>query len=152
MNNAVQSQSPTLAPAEDEHSSVMFSLIGAARAVEDQIEGALSEHGLSMAKLGVLTKLVEAGEPLTLSEIAARLNCVRSNVTQLVDRVEADALVRRVDDSADRRSIRAELTEEGRSRQKAGAQALAEVQANFLQVLGDASHRSTLTQLLGRFV
>ncbi len=136
--------------AEDEKSSVMFSLIGAARAVEDQIEGALSDHGLSMAKLGVLTKLVEAGEPLTLGEIAARLSCVRSNVTQLIDRLEADSLVRRIDDPNDRRSIRAELTQEGRTRQAAGAEALMAVQVNFLRVLGDSSERSTLLQLLAR--
>jgi DNA-binding MarR family transcriptional regulator len=42
--------------------------------------------------------------------------CVRSNMTQLIDRLEADKLVRRVDDPGDRRSIRAELTKEGRER------------------------------------
>lgn len=128
----------------------MLSLIGAAHLVEAQIETALSEHGLSMAKLNVLTKLVEAGEPLTLGEIAARVNCVRSNVTQLVDRLEADALVRRVDDSADRRSIRAELTQEGRSRQAAGAKALGKVQATVLRDLGNSTEHRTLIQLLSR--
>jgi DNA-binding MarR family transcriptional regulator len=42
--------------------------------------------------------------------------CVRSNMTQLIDRLEADKLVRRVADPGDRRSIRAELTQEGRGR------------------------------------
>ena len=146
MNDAVQSQHT----ADEAISPVMFSLIGAAHLVEGQIETALSGQGLSMAKLTVLTKLVEAGEALTLSEIAARVSCVRSNVTQLVDRLEADALVRRVDDPADRRIIRAELTAEGRRRQAAGAKALGAVQANILRDLGTRSEHNTLAQLLSR--
>lgn len=109
----------------------MFALIAAARSVEDRIEASLSGLGLSLAKLNVLSRLAEAGEPLTLGEIAARLKCVRSNVTQLVDRLEADGLVRRADDPADRRSIRAVLTPEGRSKQQAGADELERAQTAF---------------------
>ena len=105
-----------------------FALLHAAQAVGDQLESALNEHGLSMAKQSALSKLAEAGEPLTLSELAARLSCVRSNITQLVDRLEADGLVRRVDDASDRRSVRAELTALGIEKQKAGAEAMVRVQ------------------------
>lgn len=87
-----------------------------ARCLEDRLDAALAEVGLSAAKLGVLTQLVEAGSPLPLGELAARMRCVRSNVTQLVDRMEVDGLVRRVDDPADRRTVRAELTRLGRER------------------------------------
>src|SRR6476469_1837498 len=105
-----------------------FALLHAAQAVTDQLEGALNEHGLSMAKMSALSKLAEAGEPLTLSDLAARLSCVRSNITQLVDRLEGDGLVRRVNDSTDRRSVRAELTATGMEKQKAGAEAMIRVQ------------------------
>ncbi|TMG94648.1 MAG: MarR family transcriptional regulator, partial [Betaproteobacteria bacterium] len=74
---------------------------------EKRLEDALEKVGLSNAKFGALTHLVEAGEPLSLSECAARMTCVRSNITQLIDRLEADGLVRRVDDPADRRGVRA---------------------------------------------
>ena len=84
-----------------------------------------------MAKHGALTKLEEAGEPLTLSELAERLSCVRSNITQLVDRLEADGLVRRVADPADRRSVRAELTKLGMEKQAAGASELARIHAEI---------------------
>lgn len=127
----------------------MLALILAAKGVEEQVEEALSELSLSMSKLTVLTKLVEAGEPLTLSEVAARLNCVRSNVTQLIDRLEADGLVRRVDDRADRRSIRAELTLEGRDRQAKGEAILTEVRAGFMRSLG-AGDVDALVRILGR--
>ena len=79
----------------------MFALLAAARAVEDRLEASLSALGLSLAKLNVLNRLAEANMPLTLGEIAARLNCVRSNVTQLVDRLEADGLVRREHDAVE---------------------------------------------------
>src|SRR5205807_9513126 len=84
---------------------VMWSLMQAAHAVESQLEEALAQVELSGAKLAALTQLVEADEPVPLGELAARCACVRSNITQLVDRLEADKLVRRVDDAADRRSL-----------------------------------------------
>ena len=91
------------------------------RGLEDRIEKTLGEVQLSVAKFGVLGHLVDAGKAIPLSELAARVNCVRSNVTQMVDRLEADGLVRRTLDPSDRRVILAELTEEGRARQAAGA-------------------------------
>jgi DNA-binding MarR family transcriptional regulator len=105
-----------------------FSILHAAQLIEGQIEGALEKVGLSMAKHSALSQLAEAGSPLTLSELAERLSCVRSNITQLVDRLEADGLVRRVNDPSDRRSVRAELTELGVERQAAGAEEVARVQ------------------------
>jgi DNA-binding MarR family transcriptional regulator len=45
---------------------------------------------LSPPKYSALNQLVLAGRPLMLGELAARLTCVRSNITQLVDRLEAD--------------------------------------------------------------
>src|SRR5690242_15350344 len=63
---------------------ITFSLLGAAHAVEDRIESSLTPLGLSLAKLNVLGILVGSNTPLTLGELAQRLACVRSNVTQLV--------------------------------------------------------------------
>ena len=90
-------------------------LLDAARAVEARAEGALAEVGLSLAKLGALRHLVLAAEPLSLSHLAERHCCGKSNVTQLVDRLEADGFVARVADPADRRTIRATVTENGRA-------------------------------------
>jgi DNA-binding MarR family transcriptional regulator len=100
----------------------LLSLLQLAKGLEDRIEKALGEVQLSVAKFGVLGHLVDAGKAIPLSELAARVNCVRSNVTQMVDRLEADGLVRRTPDPGDRRVILAELTEEGRKRQAAGAE------------------------------
>jgi DNA-binding MarR family transcriptional regulator len=77
--------------------------------------------GLSIAKFEALSVVVSQDRPISLSELAEKLTCVRSNVTQLVDRLEADGLVKRADDPADRRAVRAEVTALGRKRHAAGA-------------------------------
>src|SRR6185503_20209605 len=146
MNNTGNRNAPVEADAVGT-ASPMLSLLVAAHALEDRIEGSLSELGLSMAKLNVLSRMSEAGEPLTLGEIAQRLKCVRSNVTQLVDRLEADGLVRREADPGDRRSTRAVLTPEGRDRQARGAEELGRVNTAFEAGLSDEA-RSALTRAL----
>src|ERR1041384_8223220 len=103
----------------------IFSLLHAAHALEAKVESALERAQLSSPKFAMLTELVENDKPLSLSELAAKLSCVRSNMTQLVDRLEAEGLVRRVQCPNDRRSVKAEITEEGRARQAAGAAEIA---------------------------
>jgi DNA-binding MarR family transcriptional regulator len=110
---------------------VMFSLMHAAGAVERRLEEALGQVGLSMPKFGALTHLVRAGGPVSLGECAAKMTCVRSNITQLVDRLEADGLVRRVDDPGDRRGVKALVTPLGIESQAAGARLVEQVQKEF---------------------
>lgn len=112
-----------------------FSILHAAQQIEEKLESALGSVGLSMAKHSALSKLAEAGEPLTLGDLAERLSCVRSNITQLVDRLEADGLVRRFDDPADRRSVRAELTPLGIEKQVVGASEISRIQAEISERL-----------------
>ena len=90
--NNTDGQDPAKSPAAD---TTIFSVIHAAHALEEKLEDALEKAELSMPKFSVLNELVSAGEALSLSELASRLSCVRSNMTQLVDRLEADGLVRR---------------------------------------------------------
>lgn len=113
----------------------MYSLMHAAGAVEHRLEEALGQVGLSMPKFGALTHLVRAGEPVSLGECAAKMTCVRSNITQLVDRLEAEGLVRRVDDPTDRRGVKALVTPLGIERQAAGARLVEQVQKEFAKAL-----------------
>jgi DNA-binding MarR family transcriptional regulator len=124
-------------------------LMCALRAVEARLEAALEPLGLSLAKYGVLSKLVAAAEPLPLGTLAERSACVRSNMTQLVDRLEADHLVQRAPDPRDRRSIRAELTEEGRRRQAAASDVLAEAEAAAFSGLPSDQRDLFLSMLRG---
>jgi len=100
--------------------SMAITLIQAAHRVEARVEEALAGVGLSNAKFEALSVLVKQDRPISLSDLAEKLTCVRSNVTQLVDRLEADGLVKRTDDPADRRAVRAEVTALGRKRRAAG--------------------------------
>jgi DNA-binding MarR family transcriptional regulator len=111
-------------------------LVDAARAVEARAEGALGEIGLSLAKLGALRHLVLATEPLTLSQLAERHCCGKSNVTQLVDRLEADGLVVRENDPGDRRTVRAMVTPAGRAAYDRASAVLAEHERSVDAQLG----------------
>ena len=111
-------------------------LLDAARAVEARAEGALGEIGLSLAKLGALRHLVLATEPLTLSQLAERHCCGKSNVTQLVDRLEADGLVARESDPDDRRTMRATVTPAGRAAYERASVILAEHERSIDMQLG----------------
>ena len=134
-----------------ETGGVIRGLTWAGHLIDDRLNAALEPHGLSIPKLGVLENLVLAGEPLALGVLSERLGCVKSNVTQLVDRLESEALVRRVPDPDDRRSILATITDEGRRRYLAGRRAMDEAEGNLLGGLS-AQDREHLTGLLGRFL
>ncbi|HTE48020.1 MAG TPA: MarR family transcriptional regulator [Gemmatimonadaceae bacterium] len=125
----------------------IFLLLHAARTLENRVEATLETVGLSMAKYSVVSELVSADAPVSLSELATRLSCVRSNMTQLVDRLEADGLVQRVDDPNDRRAVKAAITVEGRKRQAAGADAIAKLHEEFAASV-DETDRDALGRLL----
>jgi DNA-binding MarR family transcriptional regulator len=125
----------------------IFALLHAAHTLEAKVGDALAEVGLSMPKFAVLNELVTVGKPLALSELAGRLGCVKSNMTQLVDRMETDGLVRRVDDPADRRAVKAEITPEGVSKQAEGARQVDKLHEAFGAVVG-AEDRAALGRML----
>lgn len=122
-------------------------LLDAARSVESRTEGALNEIGLSLPKLGALRHLALAETALTLSQLAERHCCGKSNITQLIDRLEADGLVVRVADPEDRRTIRATITETGRAAYLRANAILAEQERSIDARLGPES-RALLAQQL----
>src|SRR5688572_18932870 len=126
---------------------VAFTLIETMHAVELGLEKALEQVGLSLAKYGVISKLAEAGEPLNLSTLAERCSCVRSNMTQLIDRLEYEGLVQRVADPQDRRAIRARLTALGEQRHAEGVTALEGAEQELLNRL-KGPQRATLLEML----
>lgn len=124
-------------------------LLGSLHAVQAHLEEALAPLGLSLAKFGVLSNLADAGEPLPLSALAERQACVRSNITQLIDRLEAEKLVVRTPDPRDRRSIRAQITDEGRARRTAGLQAIRQAESALFQHLPPEERDWLMTMLRG---
>src|SRR3954471_16290203 len=100
----------------------LFAVLHAAGTLESRVEEQLAEVGLSLPKLAALHQLSQAGDSLPLGQLAERLACVKSNVTQLVDRLEADGLVTRAADPSDRRSRLAVLTDSGKTAYAKGTQ------------------------------
>jgi len=127
----------------------LFAVLHTSSVLESRVEAKLSEIGLSLAKLAALHRLSEAGESLPLGQLAERLSCVKSNVTQLVDRLEADGLVARAADPNDRRSRLAVLTDAGRSAYAKGSRIQLDAEEALFGAL-TAEESATLHTLLSK--
>jgi DNA-binding MarR family transcriptional regulator len=145
MNSPAASADASLRCGPDE--GALIAVLGAAEELHERLEAALATVGLSVSKFDAMDQLVQAGEPMTLGSLADRLHCVRSNVTQLVDRLEAEGLVQRGGCSEDRRAIRACVTPLGAERHAAGLEAIRSVQAVVAQRL-TPDDRARLVELL----
>lgn len=78
----------------------------------EEYEDAAAEHSLTGAQARLLGLL--SLEPLPMRRLAQKLRCEPSNVTGIVDRLEARGLVERRPDPNDRRVKLAAATAEGR--------------------------------------
>jgi len=115
----------------------LVDVLHAAASIENFVEARLSAVGLSLPKLAALNRLVEAGDSLPLGQLADRLACVKSNVTQLVDRLEADGLVSRAPDPSDRRSRLAVITAAGRQAYEQGSRIHRDAERELFGALSD---------------
>lgn len=147
MNNTLPEASPGTAERSGPDQGALVAVLSAAAELRERLESALVAVGLSVSKFDALEQLIQAGEPLTLGGLAGRLQCVRSNVTQLVDRLEAEGLVKRGSCSEDRRAIRATVTPFGLERHAAGLAAIRSVQSEVARRLGPVQ-RAQLVELL----
>jgi MarR family transcriptional regulator, transcriptional regulator for hemolysin len=129
--------------------SGLFAVLHTSSALESRVEARLADVGLSLAKLAALRRLTEAGESLPLGQLAERLACVKSNVTQLVDRLEADGFVSRLGDPNDRRSRLAVLTSAGRAAYSKGSEIQMQIERELFGVLTD-DESDTLHELLAK--
>ncbi len=82
--------------------------------MDDSDRRVLAPLSLSPLEFAVLQQLdTHMGQRLT--DVGARLLCVKSTITRIVDRLERDGLVIRTPDPDDRRAQRLLLTEHGKS-------------------------------------
>ena len=129
--------------------ATLFSLFHAADAAHARVESRLATVGLFLPKLAALQHLVEAGDSLPLGQLAERLSCVKSNVTQLVDRLDADGFVSRSDDPNDRRSRLAVITATGRKAYESGMRIQQETEQEIFAALTSAEARQ-FAELVGK--
>ena len=96
---------------------VLFASSRVLRAAESDL---MARAGFPLTWLDVLAQLYDApGNTLRMQELEERSLFTRSNLTRLVDRIEAAGLVRREPVPGDRRGVRVGLTDEGRRRHDA---------------------------------
>jgi len=150
MNNTSDHGARTLTDSDQVDESGMLGLLEVARIVQEQVDEALESVGLSGPKYLALEQLVRADEPVSLSALADCRKCVRSNITQLIDRLEAEGLVERVADPDDRRAVRARITKLGERRFAAGTNAIRDVQ-DGLAARVSASDRDHFLRVLSAF-
>ncbi|MEV6047137.1 MarR family winged helix-turn-helix transcriptional regulator [Streptomyces xanthochromogenes] len=112
----------------------------------EEYERAAAEHSLTGAQARVLGLL--SLEPMPMRRIAQKLKCEPSNVTGIVDRLEARGLVERRPDPADRRVKLAAPTPGGLTTATAlrdslnfAREPLAELSADERRVLRDLLRR-----------
>lgn len=117
--------------------------IGSARA-----NHALKPLGLKVRSYSVLSLACDDISP-TQRDLAEFLSLDPSQIVPLVDGLEADGLVQRMPDPADRRSKVVIATEAGRTCYAQARKATARSEAETLSPL-DESERTQLRELLGR--
>jgi DNA-binding MarR family transcriptional regulator len=95
--------------------AAVTSIMRAQQVVLARVDGVLRPHGLSFARYEVLMLLcfTRAGA-LPLARLGERLQVHPASVTNVVDRLAAAGLVRRIAHPTDRRATLAEITDAGR--------------------------------------
>jgi MarR family 2-MHQ and catechol resistance regulon transcriptional repressor len=89
-------------------------LMRATRSVTARLEPALAACALTLTQLGVLEAVLHLG-PLTHRDLGRKLLTSPGNLSDVIDKLAARGLVRRVRGTEDRRQVRVELTDEGRA-------------------------------------
>lgn len=114
---------------------------------------AFAAHGLDTWEFDVLAALRRAGEPYSLSpgQLVAQTMVTSGTMTNRVDRLQERGLVERIPDTTDRRSVRVQLTPEGRDLVDAALADLLDRERALLRSLSRADQR-TLSALLRRLV
>jgi DNA-binding MarR family transcriptional regulator len=125
-------------------------LLATATLIESEIRRRLrARFGTTLPRFDLLAQLERAGSGLTLGEVSRRMMVSNGNVTGLAARLEAEGLVERRVNAADRREQRLRLTPRGR---REFARLSAEHEDWIAELLAGLApgDRATLYRLLGR--
>ena len=89
-------------------------LLGVTRTAEGSLREFLRvRHDTTLPRFDVLAALYRRRDGVTMSELSRMLLVSNGNATTVVDRLEADGLVRRTPSETDRRTVFVALTPEG---------------------------------------
>lgn len=155
ISHKIEPIAPDAPPAHNESemsvrtAASLSALLRTAGCAETFVESQLAAIGLSLPKLTALHRLTEADIGLPLGLLADRLSCVKSNVTQLIDRLEADGFVTRTADPNDRRSRLAYITPAGRAAHDEGMRIRTRAEQQLFAGLSD-DDTTRLAEILER--
>ncbi len=93
--------------------SAIFTIFMANRSTLERFDIRLEPLGLSSAKLWPMAYIASSDDPVTITQLAQCLGMTKSNMTAMVDRLEASGFVTRTRSTQDRRTVCIELTELG---------------------------------------
>ncbi len=127
--------------------AVFTAVLRSYQLLNDQVATVMRNHDLTFARYEVLTWLATDPESsLTLSWISKTLRIPPATVTNIIDRLEDDKLVRRVPHPSDARTTLAEITPRG---QKAATDATRDLNSIVYEQIGlSERQRSQLVDLL----
>jgi DNA-binding MarR family transcriptional regulator len=127
--------------------AVFTAILRSYQLLVDQVNEVMRSYGLTFARYEVLAWLATDPETsLTLSWISKTLRIPPATVTNLIDRLEADKLVRRVPHPSDARTTTAVITARGR---KLATNATRDLNAQVYEQVGlSETKRGRLIQLL----
>ena len=126
---------------------VRIQLLG--RLLSRHAEQALEPLGLKLWEYDVLSALRRQGRPyrLTASELGDAGRLTSGAMTNRIDRLEEEGLVRRLKDDADRRKVLVQLTDKGLKLIESATEARFETAMDALESLS-ARQRNALSDLL----
>jgi DNA-binding MarR family transcriptional regulator len=127
--------------------AVFTAILRSYQLLSDEVNRVMRRHDLTFARYEVLTWLATDPESsLALSWISKTLRIPPATVTNIIDRLEQDKLIRRVSHPSDARTTLAVITARGR---KLAASATADLNASVYSVIGlSEEQRGDLTDLL----
>jgi len=113
------------------------------------VDGALRPHGLTFARYEALVLLTFARSGrLPMRTMGERLQLHPTSVTNIVDRLQADDLVRRIPHPSDRRATLVEITESGIALREKATESVTSIGFGLVGLAPE--QEAELTDLLGR--
>jgi DNA-binding MarR family transcriptional regulator len=127
--------------------AVFTAILRSYQLLADEVDRVMRRHDLTFARYEVLTWLMtDPDSSLTLSWISKTLRIPPATVTNIIDRLEQDKLVRRVAHPSDARTTLAVITPRGR---RVASGATEELNATVYEQIGlSEPQRRELTDLL----
>ena len=113
--------------------SAVTNIMRVQQILQASVDDALKPHGLSFARYEalVLLSFSQRGS-LPMRMMGERLQLHPTSITNIVDRLEADGLARRLPHPSDRRTTLVELTDAGRERLTAATEAVTTAEFGFV--------------------